>query len=224
MRYHFYIITLLIILSACGKKSSSSSSLYATTYEASPEGVQMELRDLFSSRDHIEQETTFIEAMFLRFKINPGKDKFRSIQIDRSIKNSICIQLMVSAGRSTSSIVDDCTHNTTNYNFEDYYDYYYKAYKPRSVTIINPFPGPSNVINQRYELYDALNIPANRVAKRTVTINGHTFQGYGIQIDLDSTQYKEFVIVPELPEEVNPILIYYSGDGSITALEGIKVI
>ncbi len=222
MRLHFFcsgvsmkqviFLTLALFLTAsCGKKAVKKKYIdYDSFSEASyVEDIEIfmpQLKALFNDQLITDHFTDDADLIFLTLNVN---DDF--------------------LGKNFTVLKDasSCSY------------YYVRPYSPTLLSIKTKFntclnPASENTVNYpgnyTYELNpylkEALELTPDRIAVREVTYEGQVYVGFGIQKDSGfglSNNYKEYVVIPDFPLVLNPVLVYDSQSGETRALKGIQV-
>lgn len=217
MKLTTVVLILLVCISACGKKEATTSvSLPATQYMESPGDVQAMLKDEFQTRDLQGQSDGYKEAVYIRLEVHPFSEKFRGQTISRKGNVINCTHFLSTSGTTSSTLLSNCG------KVVNAFDDYDSSYGGSSGITIVYTTGQSN-LNLSADLSAALYSEVSRVAIREVTYLGKTYSAFGVQISSGLGEYTEYVLVPEIPRVLNPVLQYQSGYGYVTAIEGIVV-
>lgn len=211
MKSSLFLILALILTAACGKKAVKKKYInYDNFTEASyVDNIELfmpQIRALFADQLITDHFTDDADLLFLNIHVNDnylGKN-FTALK-DASSCSYYLIRPSSATLLSINTKFNTCLNPTSETTVNHLGDYTYE---------LNPY------------LKEALEITPDRIAVREVTYEGQTYVGFGIQKDSGfslSSDYKEYVIIPEFPLVLNPVLVYDSQSGEVRALKGIQV-
>lgn len=194
-------IFVLLLLMSCGKQAAKKSSGIETfspaNYVDDVETFMIQVKHDFNDQfitDFYMQNT---EVVFIKGNVSKIDGQFFTQQA----ANAYCSHSYIHPGdeillRTTAYV--DCASAVS--------------------TVVTDHTGNYNFYLQP-ELKEALELAPDKVVFREVTYEGITYTGYGLK-----SGSKEYVLVPELPIVVNPVLIFDAASGEARALEGVTVI
>lgn len=204
----------LLLTASCGKKALKKKSVEFNAYSEASFVDDIELfmpqvKALFSDQLITDHFTDDADLIFVDINLIPGKDSFIGKTLS-SMKNATnCSHYYVRPN------APDLLTISTNFN---------TCLNPTSVTSIS-YPGQYTVALNPY-LKEALELTPDRIAVRQITYEGEVYVGFGIQKDSGfnlSNDYKEYLVIPDFPLVLNPVMIYDSQTGETRALKGIQV-
>lgn len=213
MKLVLTVLFALLMIASCGKKTAKKTlhfnNYVNTAFVDDIELFMPELRALFRDQLITDHFTDDAELIFIEMNLSPGKDRY--------------------LGKTFSSLKE--ANNCSYYHVRPY-SAVLLSITTHFDTCLNPidsetqnFPG-----NYNYELNpdlkEALELTPDRISVKEVVYEGQSYVGFGIQKDSGfnlSQDYKEYVVVPDFPLVLNPVVIYDSQSGEVRALKGIQV-
>ncbi len=211
MKPALLLIMALFLTASCGKKeakkkSSDFSAFAEASYVEDIESFMPEIRSLFADQLITDHFTTDADLIYLNLHINSSfLGKSFTAMKDASSCSHYYIRPNSPALLTITTKFNTCLNPTSETSVEHLGNYTYE---------LNP------------DLKEALDLNPDRIAVREVTYEGQAYVGFGIQKDSGfslSNDYKEYVIIPDFPLVLNPVLTYDSQSGEVRALKGIQV-
>ncbi len=211
MKPALLIILTLFLTASCGKKevkkkSFDFSAFTEASYVEDIEAFMPEIRSLFADQLITDHFTDDADLIFLNINVN---NSFLGKSFTAMKDASSCSHYYVRPNSTALLTI------TTKFN---------TCLNPSSETTVEHLGNYTYELNP--DLKEALVLTPDRIAVREVIYEGQTYVGFGIQKDSGfslSNEYKEYVIIPDFPLVLNPVLIYDSQSGEVRALKGIQV-